>query len=35
VKRVKGIKGGVRCRRLKAGWDTTFLEQVLNGFDEE
>lgn len=35
LKRVKGVKGGVRCRRLKAGWDTTFLEQVLGGFDEE
>jgi predicted transposase YbfD/YdcC len=35
LKRVKGVKGGVRCRRLKAGWDTTFLEQVLSGFDKE
>jgi predicted transposase YbfD/YdcC len=35
LKRVKGVKGGVRCRRLKAGWDTTFLERVLNGFNEE
>lgn len=35
LKRAKGVKGGIRCRRLNAGWDTTFLEQVLSGFDEE
>jgi predicted transposase YbfD/YdcC len=29
LKKVKGAKGGVGGRRLTAGWDTTFLERVL------
>ena len=29
LKKVEGAKGGVGTRRLTAGWDTTFLERVL------
>jgi predicted transposase YbfD/YdcC len=29
LKRVKGAKGGIGTRRLTAGWDTTYLERVL------
>jgi len=33
LKRAQGVKCGVKNRRLTAGWDTTFLERVLLGFD--
>ena len=29
LQRAEGAKGGVKTRRLTAGWDTTFLERVL------
>ena len=35
LKKAKGVKEGVECRRLVAGWDRTYLLNVLLGYEEE
>jgi predicted transposase YbfD/YdcC len=33
LKKAKGVKEGIECRRLVAGWDKTYLLNVLLGYE--
>jgi len=35
LKKAKGVKEGMACRRLAAGWDRTYLLNVLLGYETE
>ncbi len=35
LKKAKGVKEGMECRRLTAGWDRTYLLNVLLGYETE
>lgn len=35
LKKAKGVKEGIECRRLVAGWDKTYLLKVLLGYEAD
>ena len=35
LKKAKGVKEGIECRRLVAGWDKTYLLNVLLGYEAD